>query len=234
MSAALLLFRRELRTTFRTPLLYLVGTPLLVGFGWAFYSVFVGLRTAELARYFQIVQYLLIVGTPILGMRTLAEERRAGTADLLLVRPIGDSALVAAKFAGVVLQQLLLVAPMGFYIVVVNHYGHLDGGAVVSQAAGTLLGGALLAAVSVACSSMTRSQVVAAAFALAIGFVQWFADVARGVAGRWIVDVVAARAHLESFQTGILGLGDVVYFMSWTALWLLVARAFVMAYRWSA
>src|SRR5688572_32508714 len=85
--------------------------PLLALSGWYFYSVLVGDRTSELRRYFSQLEFLLLLTVPLFSMRSIAEERRSGSLDLLLVRPVGEGAVVLAKMAGIVATVLALLTP---------------------------------------------------------------------------------------------------------------------------
>src|SRR5262249_20208921 len=100
------LFRKELRTYYGSPFLYIVAAAFLAMAGFYFHSdliyfVSFGFGVNIMENFWQIVfvdlRLVLIFAIPLLTMRLLAEERRLGTLELLLTYPLRDGAVVAAK-----------------------------------------------------------------------------------------------------------------------------------------
>jgi len=225
---AVVLARRELRAAFSTPLLYLVAVPLLVLSGWYFYSVLVGDRTSEVRRYFSELEFLFLLSVPLFSMRSIAEERRSGSLDLLLVRPIGEGSIVLAKAAGVVASVLaLLTLPFVGFVVTLTQLGQPDTGALAIQSLGAVLVLVLAACIGVAWSSMTPSPILAAAGAMGTNIVLWL--------GAGLPDaplrLVSLRWHVDAANTGLLSFSDLAFFLVWSGALLSLARLGLLARR---
>lgn len=224
-----MLVRRELRASFSTPLLYLVGMPLLALSGWYFYSVLVGDRTSELRRYFSQLEFLLLLTVPLFSMRSIAEERRSGSLDLLLVRPVGEGAVVLAKMAGIVATVLALLTPaFVLFVASVARLGDPDMGAVAAQSIGAVLVLILVASIGILWSSMTKSQILAAAGALGTNVLLWLMGTGLSEAQLRLLSI---RWHTDAAETGLIAVTDLAYFIGWSVVLLAVARLGLMARR---
>src|SRR6185503_19320057 len=113
------LFRKELRSYFGSPLVYLVGAAFLAYTGYYFHSDLVyfitfGFGMSIMENFWQIlfidIRLVLILAIPLLTMRLLAEERRLGTLELLLTYPLRDGAIVAAKLGACLVVIVALIA----------------------------------------------------------------------------------------------------------------------------
>src|SRR5688500_11565610 len=98
MHTSLAVARREFKSFFNSPIAYIVlGVFLLVG-GWLFFStLFLG-GQASLRGFFGVAPVLFVVFAPAVTMRSIAEERKSGTLELLLTMPLRDWEVVAGKF----------------------------------------------------------------------------------------------------------------------------------------
>jgi ABC-2 type transport system permease protein len=228
MNRSLVLARRELRAAFTTPLLFLVGMPLLALSGWYFYSVLVGDRTSELRRYFTQLEFLLLLTVPLFTMRTIAEERRSGSLDLLLVRPISEGAVVLAKAASVVVSILTMLAfPFAVFLVALARLGEPDTGALVTQSLGAVLVLILVTCIGVAWSSMTPSQILAAAGALGTNIVLWLGS---GLSESQL-RLLSIKWHIDAANTGLISVSDLAFFFVWSGALLALARLGLLARR---
>jgi ABC-2 type transport system permease protein len=165
-------------------------------------------------------------------MRTLAEERKEGTLDLLLSRPISTLHIVLAKYLAILAIVCLSLLPTLVYVYSVYALGaptgNLDGGAVVGSYIGLVFLSASFAAIGVFASSITKSQVTALVLAVLaslfffIGF-----DLLSGVAFLQSFDsyvqALGIQAHYEALSRGVLDTRDVVYFLVLTAAFLFLA-----------
>src|SRR5919108_4133680 len=118
------LLRKELRSYFGSPLVYLVAAVFLAYTGYYFHSDLIyfitfgfGLNIMEnfWSILFIDIRLVLIFAIPLLTMRLLAEERRLGTLELLLTYPLRDGAIVAAKLGACLVVIATLLAGMLVY-----------------------------------------------------------------------------------------------------------------------
>jgi len=215
---------KDLRSFFATPLAYLVGVPYTVLMGWYFYSSLVDTRSGELQTYFSGLHFLLLLTAPLLTMRTIAEERRAGALEMVFVRPVRELEITFGKWIAAVAILIILSYPLVPFLGVVLHLADPDVGILLAQLLGTGLLAALLVAVGIAASAAVESQLVAAFSAFAVAMVQWFADAGAGGIPNWVLRLAALRPRLVSFRYGVVSAEDGLFFVAWTLAWLFVAN----------
>ncbi|EFK97564.1 ABC transporter, permease protein, partial [sediment metagenome] len=171
--------------------------------------------------------YLFLV--PAVAMRLWAEERRAGTIELLLTLPITLGQAVLGKFLAA-WAFITLALAMTFPIwLTINYLGAPDNGVIAAGYVGSALMAGAFLAVGSCLSALTRSQVVAFILTVVVCFVLLLAgyplvlDFLRGWAPDLLVEGVAQISFLTHFQAiakGVLDLRDLVFFMLTIAAWL--------------
>jgi ABC-2 type transport system permease protein len=251
---------RELRTQLVSPVAWTAAAGFLLVAGYFFFNLVsqfaVVLRRAAVisrmydnpgllarlnlndlvvSRFMLYEMLLLLVVMPILTMRTVAEERRQGTDELLLTAPVGPGAIVTAKYLGVMLVGgSIVMASVGF-LGVLLHYGDPELGPMWTGMLGLVLVTSALAALGIAVSATTDNQVVAAVGSLVLFLmlfvVDWPAGTVGGGLGRFL-ESLSLPHHFESFRSGLIRSPDVVYFLSLTALGLVSSRAILSSQRW--
>jgi ABC-2 type transport system permease protein len=217
--------KRELAGYFDSPVAYvfLVIFLLLAGVFTFTFGAFFERGEASLVSFFTWVPWLFLFLVPAAGMRLWAEERRSGTLELLLTMPITDWQAILGKFlASWAFLGIALALTFPFWITV-NMLGAPDNGVILGAYVGSmLLGGAFLAIVCMT-SAMTRNQVIAFIVAVVIcvsliliGFTP-ITDLLSRYASTTTVETVAALGvltHFDGFNRGVLGIADLLYFLS--------------------
>ena len=225
MRHVVILARRELATYFLGPMAFLILLAFQVIAWLNFWDLVDGL--ARNTQAFSGVQdplnnYItgstpfwigMLVAIPALTMRLLAEERRAGTIELLLTAPVTEAEVVVAKwFAGVVMYLVLLL-PFALYLPFLYYQANyrFDLGPVVSLGAGLTTLGMMFIAIGLFFSALTRNQIVAAIWTFAVLFllVLMTTVLANDAAPRrasWAeaVQFVSVIRQMASFGTGRL------------------------------
>jgi len=220
-----IIIRRELTSTFTSPVAYvfLVIFLLLNGFFTFTAGGFFERGEAGLASFFLWHPWLYLILVPAVGMRVWAEERRAGTLELLLTFPISAWQAIIAKFFAswiFLAVALLLTFPV---VITVNVLGDPDNGQIFTGYLGSLLLAGAYLAITCMTSAMTRNQVVAfivsvvlCLFLILAGF-NPITDLLTRWASPGFVDTVAAfsvMTHFDGFQKGVIAVRDVVFFLS--------------------
>jgi len=225
MRAIRIICRRELAAYFNSPVAYvfLVIFLLLAGFFTFTAGAFFERGEASLSAFFGWHPWLYLVLVPAVGMRLWAEERRAGTIELLLTMPITTWQAILGKFLASWLFLALALALTFPVVLTVNVLGEPDNGAIAAGYVGSfLLAGAYLA-LSCMTSAMTRNQVVAFILSVVlclllilVGF-----NPVTDLLARWaspaVVDTVASFSvitHFDGFQKGVLDTRDLFFFLS--------------------
>jgi ABC-2 type transport system permease protein len=211
------LLGKELGATFTSPIAYAVATVFLVVLGYTFSLTLFFTKVANLTYIFHQMYVLLILLVPLLTMRAFADERRTGTAELLLTAPVADVSIVLAKFLASFALLLALLGASLTYALVLGRYGDPDWGPIYGGYLALVLLGALLVAVGTLTSSLTENQVVAAAASLGVFLMLWFADSISYLLPAPL-DLVALNVsligHFTPFVSGSMFLSDVGYYVS--------------------
>jgi ABC-2 type transport system permease protein len=217
--------KRELVAYFTSPVAYvfLVIFLLLTGFLTFTAGAFFERGEASLGAFFAFHPWVYLILVPAVGMRLWAEERRAGTLELLLTLPVAPWQAIVGKFVASWAFLAIALALTFPVVVTVNVLGDPDNGQILAGYVGSLfLAGAYLA-ITCLTSAMTRNQVIAFILAVVVCLFLLLAGYApvTGLLSRWaspaFVDVVAAFSvvtHFDGFQKGVIDSRDVLFFLS--------------------
>lgn len=224
-------FLRELYGYLITPVAWLFSVIFLIAAGaFTFYlGALLERGQADLDPFFRFHPWLYLVLVPALAMRLWAEERRAGTLELLLTLPIRPWQAVLAKFLAAWIYigcALALTFPVWL---TVNYLGHPDNGVILAGYIGSFLMAGAFLAISECLSAVTRSQVIAFILAVAVCFLFLLAgdplvqDPLLALGSGWLADALAdlsLMAHFQAIARGVLDFGDLAYFGLTIAFWL--------------
>ncbi len=208
---------KELRALYTSPIAYAVISVFLVLTGYTFVAALVLSKTASLIQtIFQAATLLLLI-VPIITMRLFAEERRAGTLELLLTAPIREIDVVLAKFLASLSVVALMIGLTLAYPITLIIYGDPDLGPIYSGYVGLVLLGGGLVAVGLAISAVTANQIVAAIASLGLFLLLWMLDTLGATLpapyDNFVINL-SLLAHFTPFATGALYLSDLGYFVS--------------------
>jgi ABC-2 type transport system permease protein len=216
--------KRELGGYFSSPVAYvfMVIFLLLTGFFTFMAGNFFERGQANLDSFFMWHPWLYLFLVPCVGMRLWAEERRVGTIELLLTKPITAWEAIVGKFLASWIflgLSLLLTFPV---IITVNYLGSPDNGVILAAYMGSLLMAGTYLAISCMTSAMTRNQVVSFIISVVIclflvlcGFPPVTSLLTR-LDRPWVVDLVSSfsvMTHFEPFTKGMIDSRDVIFFL---------------------
>jgi ABC-2 type transport system permease protein len=238
LSQTLIVFRRELKSYFATPLAYVFIVIFLVLSAVFTFQLggFFERGQANLQPFFYWHPWLYLVLIPAISMRVWAEERNSGSIELLMTLPITLWQAVVGKFlaawcfAGV---ALALTFPIW---ITVNYLGSPDNGVIVAGYVGSFLMAGGYLAIGTCLSAATRNQVIAFITAAVVGFVFLLVgyppmlELVRGVLPQTLVDAIASLSfysHFDAISKGVIDLRDLVYFAALIVFWL-TATALVL------
>lgn len=226
-----ILFRRELKSYFATPVAYVFLTIFLLLAGWfTFYlGGFFERGQADLSPFFSFHPWLYLFLIPAISMRLWAEERKSGSIELLLTLPITMLEAVVGKFlAAWAFTGIALTLTFPIWITV-NYLGDPDNGAILAGYVGSLLMAGAFLAIGSCISAATRNQVIAFILTVAVCLVLLLAglpmvvDVLGALLPQFLVDAVASFSFLTHFNAiakGVIDLRDLVYFALMIVFWL--------------
>jgi len=238
------LFRKELRSYFGSPLVYLVAAAFLAYTGYYFhtdlvYFITFGFGLNIMENFWSIllidVRLVLIFAIPLLTMRLLAEERRLGTLELLLTYPLGDRAVVAAKLGACLVVVGALLAATLVYPAVVFHVQPFPLQPLVAGYVGLGLFSAVCASYGLFISSLTDSQVLAGFLTALPLLLLWLLSWNEAAASPDALPFVRALSlfnHFQPFSIGIIETRDVFYFLYLTAVFVWATLRVLEARHW--
>lgn len=240
MSTVLLIARRELNSYFSTLTGYVVAAVMLAISGLLFNTVALGgqekLSEEVLRMFFYFMSGTVMVGSIFLSMRLLAEERQMGTMVVLYTSPVAEWQIVVGKFLSA-LAFLGLIVTISLYmpaLIFIN--GKVSVGHIFAGTLGLMLLGSASVAIGTFGSSVTRSQVVAAAVSGAILVAMLLMWKLAKVANPPLDDVFGAMSlfdkHFQPLMKGVVNLQDVVFYLSVTFFFLLATTKVLSARRW--
>ena len=245
MSPMLTIAKREFRSYFDSPLAYVVICLSFIAVGFLFFfwrGGFWQVDRATLGRLFEFAPLgLSVLVIPVVTMRLVAEERRSGTLEMLITLPVKDSDVIGGKYLGALGLVLVLVLATAIYPIAMFRFpwmlGPLDVGPVWSGYFGLILFSAAAVAIGLLVSSFVESQAIAFFVTVIVLGTLWFFDnLAEVVGSGWFATVlryVSFQTRLSSFQRGLLDSRDIVYFVSVTALALVVSFRALERRKWA-
>ncbi len=224
----LTLLRKEINEFFSTITGYIVVIVFLVAtslFMWIFPTNFNVLDNgyATLNSLFTLAPWIFLFLVPAVTMRMIAEEKKSGTMELLLTRPISDLQIVMAKYlASVVLVVIALLPTLVYFFSVYylgNPPGNLDVGGTVGSYIGLFFLASIYAAIGVFASSLTNNQIIAFIITVIISFIFYLGF--EFLSSMWIFNSMEAfivdlgiNAHYQSMSRGVIDTRDIIYFLS--------------------
>jgi ABC-2 type transport system permease protein len=198
-------------------------------FTWFLGSDIFFIKQASLEAFFNIAFWTLFFFIPGLTMRLFSDERRSGTIELLLTKPVSDWQVVIGKFLSTLLLiciALLLTFP---YYISIATIGNIDHGAVWSGYLGLILMSAAYISLGLFTSSISNNQIVGYLLALFIGifFQIVFAFIASYFSGFMseVFNYLSVAVHLDSISRGVIDSRDLIFFFSFILLGLILTEA---------
>ncbi len=245
MSPMITIAKREFRSYFDSPLAYVVMCLSFLALGFMFFMLRGGFWQTDRATVQKVFEFtpwgLSLLVIPVVTMRLVAEERRSGTLEMLITLPVRDSDVIGGKYLGALGLVLVLVAGTALYPIAMFklpwHLGPLDTGPVWSGYLGLLLFSAAGVAIGLLVSSFVESQAVAFFITFAALGTLWFLDDLADVSGQSAVGnvlrYVSFQTRLAGFWRGLIDTRDVIYFLSVTAVALVVSFRALERRKWA-
>lgn len=196
---------------------------------------------AGLDSFFNITPFIFMFLIPAITMRSLAEERKDGTFELLATRPVTDWDIVVGKFLAAILIVVLTLIPTVIYYISVYQLGvvkgNIDSGAVIGSYIGLFLLGSTFVSLGLFASSLGKNQVIAFTIAVFLCFLFFsgfdsfsqlisLQDISGFLTGLGI------NQHYQSISRGVLDTRDLIYFLSFCMLFLLLTKTILGARKW--
>ncbi len=231
------ILKKEINTFFASPIGYLViGVFLLLNglFLWVFkgeFNIF-NYGQASLSSFFLLAPWILIFLVPAVTMRSFSDEKKQGTLELLVTKPISHFQIVLGKYFGAFVLILMALLPTLLYVYTVSSLGNpeanLDMGSTIGSYFGLLFLVGAYTAIGVFASTLSDNQIVAFIIAIFICFFFYFGF--EGLSNYHILgdliylENLGMAAHYNSMSRGVIDTRDLVYFISIAIAFLLFTK----------
>lgn len=223
----LAIFRKEIGSFFNSLIAYIVMAVFLTTVGlivWVFpESGILDYGYADLGSFFQLAPYVLLFLIPAITMRSLAEESRNGTLELLLTKPLHNHDLILGKFfANWFLVLITLLPTLLYYFSVYklgNPEGNIDSAAVFGSYIGLLLFSGVVVSMGIWASSLNDNQIVAFVLGVFLAFIWYigFGSVSALFGTGFVAQILSWAALDDQYRAlgkGLIDSRNVIYLLS--------------------
>ncbi|MBE0390445.1 gliding motility-associated ABC transporter permease subunit GldF [Flavobacterium sp. PL002] len=223
---------REIKSFFGSPIGYLViGLFLILNglFLWVFQGDYNILNTgfADLSPFFTLAPWIFIFLIPAVTMRSFSDEKKQGTLELLLTKPLSIWEIVNGKFLAAVALIIMAIIPTFIYVIAISKLGmpegNIDMGSTIGAYFGLLFLIGAYAAIGIFSSTLSDNQIVAFIFAVFVCFFFYFGFEGIATLSPSLSAYIAAlgmQDHFKSMGRGVIDTRDILYFASIMVLFL--------------
>ncbi|MDO9510722.1 MAG: gliding motility-associated ABC transporter permease subunit GldF [Bacteroidales bacterium] len=196
---------------------------------------------ANIDPLFMMAPFVFLFLIPAITMRSFADERRSGTIELLLTRPLTDLQIILAKYiAGLVLVIISLLPTLIYFLTVYQlglPKGNMDIGGTWGSFIGLLFLGASFVAVGLFVSSLTDNQIIAfilGAFLCAIFYIGFELIYSLSLFGSidLFIKNLGINAHYSSMSRGVIDTRDMLFFLSFISIFILLTKISLESRKW--
>lgn len=186
---------------------------------------------ATLDKFFDLAPWILLLLVPAITMRSISEEFKSGTYEILQTKPISRWQLILGKYLGALFVVWIALLPTLIYIISIQQLsaeGGIDMGATIGSYIGLFFLASVFTAIGVCCSSFTNNAVVAfivsafACFILYSGFNAISRIPALEAGADYYVEMLGIDFHYKSISRGVVDSRDLIYFLSLIILFLVI------------
>lgn len=171
----------------------------------------------DLSLYFKLAPWVLVILVPALTMKSISEEKRNGTFELLMTKPLSVVQIVWAKYVAALLIICFAVLPSILYIFLLNSYAlqSMDLGSTLGSFLGLFLLAGLYASLGIFASCLSQNQLVSLLVGIVLCLFFFFAwEELAQLMSLSKLSAVGARAHFLSISRGVIDTRDLIYFIS--------------------
>ncbi|HAF30757.1 MAG TPA: gliding motility-associated ABC transporter permease subunit GldF [Bacteroidales bacterium] len=196
---------------------------------------------ASLDSLFTIAPWVFLFLAPAVTMRMFADEKKSGTIELLLTKPITDFQIIFAKYLAGLILVLFSILPTLIYFYSVyqlgNPVGNIDTGGTWGSFIGLFFLAGIYVAIGILSSSFTENQIIAFIIGMLLCFVTYigFDYISQLITFKSIDGFIinlGINEHYRSMSRGVIDSRDMIYFISVIAFFLLVTKTVLQSRKW--
>lgn len=196
---------------------------------------------ADMDTLFSFSPYVFMFLIPAITMRSFSEERKTGTLEFLLTKPVSDWDVILGKFLACFLLVVIALLPTLIYYYSVyqlgNPVGDIDTPGVIGSYVGLILLGGVFCSVGVLASSFTPNQIVAFIAAAFLCFLLFSGFNSIAALNVWTADPLLIKQlgilyHYDALSKGLIDSRDLIYFFSVIFLTLSITKLIIGSRQW--
>ena len=239
------LLKKEIATFFSSIIGYIVIIVFLLAnslFMWVFPGSLNILDNgyASIDPLFNIAPWIFLFLVPAVTMRLFSEEKRTGTIETLLTKPLSDLQIIMAKYlAGLLLVLFSLLPTLIYYASVYFFLGdhNIDTGGTWGSYIGLFFLSSIYVAIGLFASSLSKNQIVSFIIAIILSFFLYLGFESISTFSIWgdfgdVIDKIGINRHYKSMSRGVLDTRDIIYFVSVVALFILFTKTVLQSWKW--
>ena len=231
------IFKKEFRSYFNSPIAYIFMTVFLGISSWLFFRTFFITAQAEMRGLFGLMPWIFLFFIPAVTMKLWAEEKKIGTAEILMTLPIRDYEVVLGKFFAsfgllAVTALFSLCIPISVAIV-----GDPDGGTIICGYLGLLLMGAAYLSIGLFASTLTENQIVGFILGICACFLLLIIgeEIVLFSTPNWLYPIfsyLGLGTHYSSILRGVIDSRDIIYYLTIIGFFLYLSTRSVESRKW--
>src|SRR6478735_1390063 len=239
------ILRKEINSFLNSLVAYIVIGVFLVVTGlymWFFpNSSVLDYGYAELTALFGIAPWVFLFLIPAITMRSFAEEKKAGTIELLLTRPVTDLQIILGKYFACLLLVIFALLPTLIYYASIYFLGeprgNVDSAGVFGSYIGLVFLAAVFTAIGIFASSISKDQIISFIVAVLLCFLVYTGfDMLAGInvwgPVSYIISYLGIQYHYDTISKGLIDSRDVLYFVSVSALMIVATKLVLESRKW--
>lgn len=239
------IFVKEVRSFLSSLIAYIVMIVFLLAIGlfmWVFPETnILDFGYANMDTLFELAPWIFIFLISAITMRSFSDEKRTGTIEFLTTRPVSDLSIILGKyFAGVFLVLVALVPTLLYYYTVNTlgaPQGNIDTGAMWGSYLGLFFLGSCYVAIGTFASSLTDNQIVAFVLSMFLSFFFYIAPASLSEMNAlgsidYLIEWMGIDYHYNSISRGVVDTRDVVYFVSFSAVFIGLTKLVFSSRKW--
>jgi len=238
-------YKKEIRSFLSSLIAYIVMGVFLLATGlfmWVLEgSTVFDLGLASMLVMFQLAPYILIFLVPAITMRSFSDEKKYGTLELLVTKPVSEMSIIMGKFLASLSLAIVAILPTLIYYYSIYQLGapvgNIDTGAMWGSYFGLILLAACYTSIGIFCSSFTENQIVALISSMALCFlfyqvlglfgeIQWLNVIGKSL-GWFGLDY-----HYYSISKGVIDTRDILYFLGFSAFFIYSTKLVFQSRKW--
>ncbi|OGS35220.1 MAG: hypothetical protein A2474_08055 [Elusimicrobia bacterium RIFOXYC2_FULL_34_12] len=214
------IFKREMKTFFDSPMAYIVLVTFLMITGWFFSSTIFLINQATIDGYLDILPLVFIFFVPAITMRLFSEEYKSGTIEIIATMPVTDNEIIMGKYlAGFGIMAISILLTL-FYPICLLFVSKPHIGTIIGSYLGLLFIAMFYISIGVFASSITKNQIIAFLISFIICFFFFIAGKIIGILPGFLVSVleyIGIDSHFNNITKGLINSRDIIYYFSASA-----------------